>query len=620
MPVRTMSNKKQKMRIKSVYLSLALIVLLLSTFELKAQVIPRPEYPKPQFERSTWVNLNGTWSYAFDFSNTGAQRGYQTSAGFNEKITVPFCPESKLSGVGYTDFIENMWYHRTLEIPAAWQGERVLLHFGAVDYQSELLIDGQPVGTHFGGTASFTYDITRFIKFGTTHQLVLHIIDITRSGKQPVGKQSGALKSYGGVYTRTTGIWQTVWMEPVSPNGLKDCRVTADFDHNKFIFEPQFYGLERGMKLKIRVLDKGKVVNEKTILASNSTSAELLLKNPKSWSPESPFLYEFDYQITDKNNNLLDEVKSYGGLRKIHIEGNRLYLNNQPLYLRLVLDQGFYPDGIWTAPNDAALKNDIQLSLDAGFNGARLHQKVFEERFHYWADKLGYLTWGESSSWGCNTADVEAGRNFLSEWEDIVERDRNHPSIIIWTPFNETGLKKAHPIHYDRLVNDVYNATKRIDPTRPINDASGYYHIKTDIYTSHVYEQDPIKFKEMMAPTANSAVYANNTDQVPYEGQPFILDEYGGVRMVSKSNPEEGYWGYAGAPSTENEFVAHLTKLTDAILFYPSISGYCYTQLFDVEQEQNGIYRYDRTPKFTISKIREIFNRTPEAFQPSKKQ
>jgi len=615
-----MSNKKQKMRIKSIYRSLALIVLLITTFGLKAQVIPRPEYPKPQFERSTWVNLNGTWSYAFDFSNTGAQRGYQTSTGFNEKIKVPFCPESKLSGVGYTDFIENMWYHRTLEIPAAWQGKRVLLHFGAVDYQSELLIDGQPVGTHFGGTASFTYDITRFIKFGSTHQLVLHIIDITRSGKQPVGKQSGALKSYGGVYTRTTGIWQTVWMEPVSPYGLKDCRVTADFDQNKFIFEPQFYNLERGIKLKIRVLEKGKVVNEKTIVASNSTSAELILKNPKSWSPESPFLYEFDYQITDKNNNLLDEVKSYGGLRKIHIEGNRLYLNNQPLYLRLVLDQGFYSDGIWTAPNDAALKNDIQLSLDAGFNGARLHQKVFEERFHYWADKLGYLTWGESSSWGCNTADVEAGRNFLSEWEDIVERDRNHPSIITWTPFNETGLKKAHPIHYDRLVNDVYNATKRIDPTRPINDASGYYHIKTDIYTSHVYEQDPIKFKEMMAPTANSAVYANNTDQVPYEGQPFILDEYGGVRMVSKSNPEEGYWGYAGAPSTENEFVAHLAKLTDAILFYPSISGYCYTQLFDVEQEQNGIYRYDRTPKFTISKIREIFHRTPEAFQPSKKQ
>lgn len=581
-----------------------------------AQIIPRAEYPKPQFERSEWKNLNGEWSYIFDFSKTGNERGYRSSKGFDHKIIVPFCPESKLSGVGYTDFIETMWYHRTIEIPSSWIGKKVILHFGAVDYQSELSIDGKVVGNHFGGTASFAYDITNYITFGGKNNLVLQVTDNTRSGRQPVGKQSGSLKSWGGVYTRTTGIWQTVWLEPVAAKGLKDCHITPDLDRNRFIFNPQFYGIETGMKFNVTLLDKGKVVAQQTIPATNSTSAELTIKNPKTWSPESPFLYDISYQVLDKKNSVIDEVKSYAGLRKIHTEGNRLFLNNKPVYLRLVLDQGFYPDGIWTAPTDAALKNDIQLSMDAGFNGARLHQKVFEERFHYWADKLGYLTWGESSSWGCNTTEIEAGRNFLSEWEDIVERDRNHPSIIVWTPFNETGIRKNHPINYDRLVLDVYNATKRIDQTRPINDASGYYHIKTDIYSSHVYEQDPLKLKEMLAPNEKSPIFVNNSDQTQYEGQPFFLDEYGGVRLISKTNPEDGYWYYEQAPSTEDEFVTRLTQLTDAILFFPSISGYCYTQLFDVEQEKNGIYNYDRTRKFDMTKIRKVFSRIPESFKP----
>jgi beta-galactosidase/beta-glucuronidase len=588
---------------------------LLSAVNIFAQTIPRAEYPRPQFERTDWLNLNGEWSYTFDFSRTGTEKGYRSSMGFEKKIIVPFCPESNLSGVGYTDFIETMWYHRGIEIPASWKGKRVFLNFGAVDYQSELYIDGKVVGTHFGGTSSFSYDITNFITFGGRHNLVLQVIDVTRSGKQPVGKQSGSLRSWGGVYTRTTGIWQTVWMEPVAAKGLINCHITPDFDRNRFVFQPQFYSLESGMKFKVILLDKGKSIEQQTVTASNSTFVELNVKNPNTWSPESPFLYDIAYQVLDRNSNVIDEVKSYAGMRKVHIEGNRLYINNQPIYLRLVLDQGFYPDGIWTAPTDAALRNDIQLSLDAGFNGARLHQKVFEERFHYWADKMGYLTWGESASWGCNTTDVEAGRNFLSEWEDVVERDRNHPSIIAWTPFNETGIRKNHPIHYDRLVLDVYNSTKRIDPTRPVNDASGYYHIKTDIYSSHVYEQDPVKLKEMLAPDEKSPVFVNNYDQTQYEGQPFILDEYGGVRVVSTNNPEEGYWYYDNAPSTEDGYVALITKLTDAILYYDSISGYCYTQLYDIEQEKNGIYNYDRTRKFDMAKIRKIFSRVPESFK-----
>jgi beta-galactosidase/beta-glucuronidase len=318
------------------------------------------------------------------------------------------------------------------------------------------------------------------------------------------------------------------------------------------------------------------------------------------------------YQVIDKNNQTTDEVKGYAGLRIVHIEGNQLFLNNKPIFLRLVLDQGFYKDGIWTAPTDEALKNDIQLSLDAGFNGARLHQKVFEERFHYWADKMGYLTWGESSSWGLSENEVESARNFLSEWGEIVLRDRNYPSIIAWSPFNETGGGDQH----NRMLGDAYSITKNIDPTRPVNDASGYFHVKTDLFTSHNYEQNPDSLLKQLSPANESPVFINNEQQVAYEGQPFILDEYGGIKWVQGKAFAGNSWGYGDGPNTQEDYYSRLEKLTDVIIGIKNMAGYCYTQLTDVEQEQNGVYNYDRTKKFDMNRIKKIFSKQPKSFLP----
>jgi len=460
--------------------------------------IPRPEYPRPQFRREPWRNLNGPWTYTFDFGKSGAQRGFATSPGFEGAITVPFCPESPLSGVNYKDFIETMWYQRALEIPAEWAGKRVILHFGAVDYESEVFIDGQSVGRHWGGTVSFNHDVTAYVTPGEAHNLVVCVRDDVRSGQQPGGKQCPDFKSRGCHYTRTTGIWQTVWLEAVAECGLRDVQITPDVDNARFIVTPRFYALKNGLRFRATLKDGEAVVSQAESVAANGIPCVLPVDAPRLWSPDDPFLYDLTFEVLD-GETVIDTVQSYAGLRKIHIEGNRVFLNNEPLYLRLVLDQGFYPDGIWTAPTDAALKRDIELALAAGFNGARLHQKVFEERFHYWADRLGYLTWGESSSWGIDVKDVVSARNFLAEWREIVVRDRNHPSIIAWTPFNETHDTGDTRQHY-RLHSDAAQLTRDLDPTRPVNDASGYVHVDTDLWTVHTYQQDPNILRDQLKP------------------------------------------------------------------------------------------------------------------------
>lgn len=583
-----------------------------------ANVQPRPEYPRPQFERTDWINLNGEWSYTFDFSGSGMEKNYVSSTGFDGKIIVPFAPQSELSGVGFKDFINEMWYQRAISIPQDWDGKRVILHFGAVDYVASIYVDGKIAGRHWGGSSSFSIDITRLVKAGNTHNLVVRVEDSERSGEYAKGKQSGRFASFGCEYTRTTGIWQTVWMEPVAKTGLKDVYVIPDLDQNRFVFEPSYYGLLDGQKLRVRVKDGGKVVGEKTVPASSHSHAEVTLKKVKTWSPEDPFLYDVEYDVLSAEGTVLDHVCAYAGMRKIHIVGNRLYLNNEPRYLRLVLDQGFYPDGIWTAPTDEALKNDIQLSMNAGFNGARLHQKMFEPRFHYWADKLGYLTWGESASWGANINKIGSARNFLTEWEETVVRDRNHPSIIIWTPFNETW---EHPENREaareacRMVEDVYELTKNLD-YRPCHDASGNYHVMTDVFSVHNYEQDPAKLTEQLRPKDGKVPQLDLARrEVEYDGQPYLVDEYGGIKWVVGQQFSDISWGYGNAPKTLDEFYERLEGLTDAILSFDHICGYCYTQLTDVEQEQNGIYNYDRSLKFDMEKVRKAFSKVPKGFK-----
>ncbi len=582
----------------------------------KTQQIPRSEHPRPQFRRADWINLNGPWTFALDPGKSGRSRKLNESKGFDRPIVVPFCPESKLSGVAHVDFIECMWYQRMIAVPAGWDSRRVLLHFGAVDYQCEVFVDGKCAGSHRGGSASFTLDITSLVSPGDSHSMVVHVRDEQRTGRQTGGKQSGDYYSRGCSYTRTTGIWQTVWMEAVAPAGLRDCRITPDLDGGRFIIEPRFLSAPAGLTFRVVVGDDAGEVVSAEIPAADGRACEVILDEPRSWSPASPFLYELTLQVLDSAGGVIDSVSSYAGLRKVHIEGNRILLNNEPIYLRLVLDQGFYPDGVWTAPSDEALRGDIELSMAAGFNGARLHQKVFEERFHYWADKLGYLTWGESASWGMAMwspgsveTQAQSAWNFLGEWREVVVRDRNHPSIIAWTPFNETGGGRGGEQHR-QLHLDAYDLTRELDPTRPVNDSSGYVHYRTDLYTVHKYEQDPARLVEMLTPTAEGGVFRNFPDfDAPYEGQPYLVDEFGGIKWIPQDRRphSETSWGYGQEVETIEDFYGRLDGMVRGLAGLDHVAGWCYTQLTDVEQEQNGIYNYDRTPKFDMARIAKIF-------------
>ena len=580
----------------------------------------KKEYPRPQFERKEWINLNGEWSCSFDFSRSGDSKNWKDSTGFEQKIQVPFCPESKLSGIGFTDFIEMMWYHREITIPKEWEGKRILLHFGAVDYKSVIYLDGKEIGRHTGGVSPFALDVTETVKCGSVHQLVVRVEDYGRDGLQPLGKQSPWFDSRACSYTRTTGIWQTVWMEAVHASAMKQCRIVPDFDNGAFSFFPVFYQEPRNLNLTVSIFDNGTEVVSKTIKAGNGAILTLSVPDPKEWNPATPFLYDIVYTLSD-GNGIVDEVKSYAGLRKINIENGCCCLNNKPIYLRFVLDQGFSPESLWTMKDDAAIIRDIELSMNAGFNGARLHQKIFDERFHYHADKMGYLTWAEFPDWGISfwehfqkaNPDYNLSfRNYLTEWSSIVQRDWNHPSIIAWTPFNET-CSIYNLEEHRRIISDVYDLTKLLDPTRPVNDTSGYVHVKTDLWTVHHYAQDPETLAEILK-TEPVYMLDPKSEIAAWNGQPYIIDEYGGIKYIPEGrNPyATSSWGYNKVALNREETMKQINELTQTILKNPKVAGYCYTQLTDIEQEENGIYCYDRTEKFDMDEIRKCFSARPE--------
>ena len=577
--------------------------------------IPRPEYPRPQFERTDWVNLNGQWTFEMDFGSSGEQRGWTNTKGLSKKITVPFCPESELSGIGYTDFIPCVWYQRNINIPAEWNGKKILLHFGAADYETKVYVDGKMVGEHKGAGSSFNFDITSYVKAGQQANLVVRVYDNLRGGMQPGGKQCTALYSAGCSYTRVTGIWQTVWMEAVNEQALKNVFAIPDIDQQQLVVRPEFYNEGNNNTLTVEVKDGKKTVAKRTAQASNQSTIVLPIKNAHLWSPEDPYLYDVKYTVKNAQGEVIDEVSSYMGMRKVHISGGYFYLNNKPYFQRLVLDQGYYPDGIWTAPSDEALRQDIEMSKAVGFNGARLHQKVFEERYYYWADKLGYLTWGEEASWVLNINNELAVRNFLTEWAEIVVRDRNHPSLVTWTPLNETW--NATPGVYVRFVNDLYDLTKAIDPTRPINDASGDSHVKTDIWSVHDYTREPDKLIANHTIKAGVEPYRNMKDKdflSNYAGQPYMVDEFGGLPWIPKEERANS-WGYGANIDTVEEFYSILEKEIDALKACKHVVGFCYTQITDVEQEKNGIYYYNRKPKFDTARVKAIFEKIPSIIE-----
>lgn len=588
--------------------------------------IPRPEHPQPQFFRPTWLNLNGTWTFDFDFGKSGLERGLHRATALPHAITVPFCPEAALSGVAHTDFIEAMFYQRNVTVPAEWQGlPRILLHFGAVDYHAQIYVNGELVCRHSGGSTPFTADLTGRVQAGQTFSLTVAVQDNTRSGAQGVGKQSMPYASAGCSYTRVTGIWQTVYLEATQDLALVACRCVPDFDGSRFVLTPTFTREQRGAALTVTAKADGAAVASRTVPAVSGVPVALDIPAARPWSPDSPFLYDLEYTVTRPDGSEADRVQSYAGLRKISVEGNRILLNNRPIFLRMVLDQGFYPDGIWTAPSAQALENDIRLSMACGFNAARLHQKVFEPLFHYYADKLGYLTWAEYPSWGmaCNgntssPAYFESEAHYLREWRACVERDANHPSIIAWSPLNETAPNDRTPAHtlacYQRFVSDIYDLTHAIDPTRPVNDSSGWTHVKTDIWTTHNYCPDANALRKSFEAEGKGTVARNRPAvEPPYAGQPFVCDEWGGFKFIpaDRRDATQAGWGYHGLViDTPQQLLDKIAEQIDVLVSWPDCCGYCYTQLTDVEQEQNGVLCYDRTPKAPLDQYAKLFGRT----------
>ncbi len=589
------------MKAKKLNLLAAIAVLLtLATLRSLGDDVPRPEHPRPDAFRENWMTLNGEWQFEIDQQGDGAKRGLTAGHDLDSKIIVPFCPESKLSGVGHYDLMKNVWYRRMFELPARMQNKRVLVHFGGVDYQTWVWLNGQLVGSHIGGNAAFAFDLTPFLRAGQ-NELVVRAFDDTASGKQPTGKQTHTV-SEGCVYTRTTGIWQPVWLEAVGSSFVESFSVVSDPDQSRVLIEATINGTDTNLTLTAEAFADGKSVGKESCPASwRDNRLVVNLKKKKLWMPGNPFLYDLKFTLTRKGEKI-DEVASYFGLRSVSIQGRAILINGQRIFQRTILDQGFYPDGIWTAPTDAALKQDIEMSLAAGFNGARLHQKVFEPRYLYWADKLGYLVWGEFPSWGF---DPEAGGtgNYINEWIEVLQRDRNHPAIIGWCPFNEEGQNLVE------IQKIVWNTTKAIDPTRPVLETSGWPHTlpNAEVRDAHDYDQSPASLKShwlnfFAAHPSLKLPARYGEDRTAREiGVPFMVSEFGGIGWATA-----GGWGYGNGPKTEEEFYARYEGLVNALLDNPDMFGFCYTQLTDVEQEHNGLYYYDRRPKFDLKRLHAI--------------
>lgn len=549
----------------------------------------RPEFPNPQFRRDNWVNLNGTWSFQMDKEDNGAEKKYFERTSFDGSIEVPFCPESALSGIGHTDFINACWYAREIEIPENALTGRVLLHFGAVDYEANVYVNGQKAGTHKGGFISFCLDITDYVTAGK-NTLVVHARDNTKDPMIPSGKQSMVTFSKGCYYTRSTGIWQTVWMEFVPRNYIKNFRITPDIVNGYVIVEADVVG--EGVLNATATYKGNYMANGARFTGGNTVTLSMKLKELHLWEVGNGRLYDLELEFAG------DKVHTYFGMREVRIDGRKVLINGKSVYQRLVLDQGLYPDGIYTAKDEQALINDIEISLAAGFNGARLHQKIFEPLFLYHADRLGYIVWGEFPNWGLDHTDPASVLSFMPEWAEEIARDYNHPAIVGWCPFNETwDSKQTGKRQCDDVIATAYRMTKALDKTRPVIDTSGNFHVETDIYDLHNYKQDAVLFKTELDKLVDGEVWDPNVKRPqPLKWDckiPMFMSEYGGIRW---SNLEG--WGYGNAPTSEQEFKDRYKGLTDALLDNPTMFAFCYTQLYDVEQEQNGLYTYEREKKF----------------------
>ena len=532
---------------------------------------------------------------------------------------MPFCFQAPLSGIGETAFHDVVWYAREFESPLQdAKEERLLLHFGAVDYRAAVWVNGVQVAYHEGGHTPFSADVTHALK--DRNVVVVRAEDPSRDVTIPRGKQYWKEESEGIFYTRTTGIWQTVWLEPVGRRRIDGLRLTPDVDAAVLDVEVAIEGFEPGLTLRVTVEHGGEVLDDRFGLQSALVERRLplltrgeppttpyprLWDKPALWSPEEPNLYDLRFELLDAGGETLDVVDSYFGMRKIEVRDGKVYLNDSPYYQRLVLDQGYFPDGILTAPTDDYLRRDIELAKEMGFNGARKHQKVEDPRWLYWADRLGFLVWGEMAN--AYQYSPEYVRRITTEWQDAVRRDYNHPSIVAWVPMNESwGVPgvETDPRQIEHLLA-MYRLTRSLDNSRPVVSNDGWEHALTDLCTIHDYRDADTLGR--LYETAESAIADPERRPVyapghGYRGEPVLVTEFGGIAFRS-ADPDT--WGYRTVSDAE-ELLERYGSLIAALLHSDLVQGFCYTQLTDVEQEINGLLTYDRRPKADLARIREI--------------
>lgn len=558
-----------------------------------------PEYPRPIMERQQWLNLNGLWDYAITKKDAPLPKT------FDGKILVPFAIESSLSGVGKTiKADQSLWYERKFQIPEDWKGKNVLLNFGAVDWKAEVFVNGNKIGEHTGGYTPFSFNITKNLKDGE-NSLAVRVWDSTGNGL-PRGKQ---IENPRGIfYTSVSGIWQTVWLEPVSASHISGLKITPDLDSSSF--DIRVDSDDKSATATIKVLDNGKVVAQ-TTAAANKT-ANIPVKNPKLWWPKSPFLYDLEITLSNKGGEQVDSVKSYAAMRKFSIAkhgrfgGVDFTLNNKKFFTFGPLDQGWWPDGLYTAPTDEALKFDIQRTKDLGFNSIRKHVKVEPARWYTHCDRLGMVVWqdmpsmfGEGDGWQPRgffqgeerTVSKKFEETYRKEWKEIMENLHSYPCIAIWVPFNEAwGQFKT---------KEITEWTKSMDPSRLVNSASGgNYFDCGDIVDSHDY--------------GNPIMYMFNNQKVN------VVGEYGGIGCAVDGHlwVKDKNWGY-GKMRSQEEVTKRFVELTNRFIDMTKYGcfGAIYTQTTDVEIEVNGLFTYDRKVlKVDEEKVREVNQKLSNIF------
>lgn len=585
----------------------------------------RNEYPRPQFVREKWVNLNGQWQFDFDYEAIGTRKQwFNPEVKLTQTINVPFVYQADISDFADSKPSEVVWYKRELVLEKLTPV--TVLHFGAVDYQADVYVNGHYVGQHIGGHTSFSFDISNFVVTGT-NDITVKVTDYITTEWIPRGKQYWKPKSESIWYTNTTGMWQSVWLEQLEERYLKRVRLIPNLDHQTIEIIPEFNQVETGMKLRTLITFNGEMVVDAVVGVTHNCLAmsyEVLGQKimhsaahgpGRTWSPDHPNLFDVQFELL-VDDVVVDRVTSYFGMRKIHVEAGVIFLNNRPFYQKLVLDQGYWPKTLMTAPSDQAFIDDIKLSKAMGFNGCRKHQKVEDPRFFYHADKLGFLVWGESAS-PANYQPQTVGL-VIREWEEIIDRDGNHPSIIVWTPANESwGISDVnHSREQQHFMQALYHYVKSQDTTRLVVVNDGWEMLETDLIGIHNYnhgnQNETKKYARYQANLATteqllSSLHAGRQVMAggyPYQNQPILLTEFGGIAYSAGQSADDA-WGYTST-DTEEEFIADYQRLMDAIDKSEALHGFCYTQLTDVEQETNGLLTYDRQIKIPLEAIREM--------------